>query len=215
MFWMDDEKIRDIPKKDETFLLIDPPFYLPEFEQSYRYIIDDYTVTPRDVAIFIPCAMTKPYSASPSHRIIRKLVAEVFDADHYHIVVFGTCGIVPAELENMYPFAHYRYMLGKCQDEETLSDFLRIETDRIAGYLEKTRNDYRYRIGYSIGIFREALIAGSAVADVPLDLILPSRDSINKIIDETDCPFQEGSLLMDDYLQEFCDGLIGIKRLLG
>jgi len=211
---MDDDKIRDITNNDEMPLLTDPPFYLPEFERSYRYIIDEYNITPRDVAIFMPCAMTKPYSTSPSHRIIRKLVAEVFDEEQYHIIVFGTCGIVPGELENMYPFAHYRYMLGKCKDEEILSDFLGIETERIAGYLEKTRNDYRFRIGYSIGIFREALIAGSAIADVPLDLILPSRDSINRIIDETDCPFQEGSLLMDDYLQEFYEGLVSVRRQL-
>jgi archaeosine synthase alpha-subunit len=211
---MGDEENRDITNKDETLLLTDPPFYLPEFEQSYRYIIDEYTITPRDVAIFMPCAMTKPYSASPSHRMIRKLISEVFDKEQYHIIVFGTCGIVPAELENMYPFAHYRYMLGKCKDEEILNDFLGIETDRIAGYLEKTRNDYRYRIGYSIGIFREALIAGSAIADVPFDLVLPSRDSIKRIIEEEDCPFQEGSLLMDDYLQEFHNGLLRIRRLL-
>jgi archaeosine synthase alpha-subunit len=211
---MGDEDIRDIIKKEETLLLTDPPFYLPEFEQSYRYIIDEYTITPRDVAIFMPCAMTKPYSASPSHRIIRKLVSGVFRKEQYHIIVFGTCGIVPAELENMYPFAHYRYMLGKCKDEETLNDFLGIETNRIAGYLEKTRDDYRYRIGYSIGIFREALTAGSAIADVPFDLVLPSRDSINRIIEEEDCPFQEGSLLMDDYLQEFHNGLLMIRGLL-
>jgi archaeosine synthase len=211
---MDDENIRDSTTNTKMRLLTDPPFYLPEFEQSYRFIIDEYTVTPRDVAIFMPCAMTKPYSASPSHRIIRKIIADVFDEDQYHIVIFGTCGIVPGELENMYPFAHYRYMLGKCKDKEILSDFLGIETERIAGYLEKTRDDYRYRIGYSIGIFREALIAGSAIADVPFDLVLPSRDSIDKIVDEADCPFLEGSLLMDEYLQEFYNGLVKIRNLL-
>jgi len=211
---MNDHGARGTGEQEKVPLLTDPPFYLPEFEQSYRYIIDEYAVTPRDVAIFMPCAMTKPYSASPSHRIIKKIIADVFDEDQYHIVIFGTCGIVPAELENMYPFAHYRYMLGKCKDEEILSDFLGIETDRIAGYLEKTRDDYRYRIGYSIGIFREALVAGSAVADVPFDLVLPSRSSINKRIDEADCPFQEGSLLMDDYLQEFYNGLVTIRKLL-
>jgi archaeosine synthase alpha-subunit len=210
---MGDEEIPEKSKGDQSLLLTDPPFYLPEFEQSHRYIIDEYTVQPREIAIFMPCAMTKPYSASPSHRIIRKLIAGILDDSQYHIVIFGTCGIVPAELETMYPYAHYRYMLGKCKDEEVLDDFLRIETERIAGYLKKTKDDYRYRIGYSIGIFREALVKGSALAGVPIDLVLPSRDSINRIIGEEDCPFQEGSLLMDDYLQEFHNGLLRVREL--
>ena len=46
--------------------LTEPPFYLPQFEQAYRYIIDEYLVQPRETAIFIPCAVRKPYSQSPS-----------------------------------------------------------------------------------------------------------------------------------------------------
>jgi predicted RNA-binding protein len=121
---------------------------------------------------------------------------------------------VPAELEEMYPYAHYQYMLGKCKDQKILDDFLRIETERVAGYLDKTRHVYKYRIGYCIGIFREALIRGSKEAGVPIDMILPSRDMIHKIIEEEDCVFQEGSLSMDEYLGEFCDELIRFRNSL-
>jgi hypothetical protein len=34
----------------------------------------------------------------------------------------------------MYPYAHYKYMLGKAKDQKVLYDLLRIETDRVAGY---------------------------------------------------------------------------------
>jgi len=200
----------ETPGFDRDKMLKDPPFYLPEFEQSYRYIIDEYEVSPRDLAIFMPCAMRKPYSTSPSHRLIRSIISDVLDPSQYHIVIFGTCGILPAELELMYPYAHYHYMLGKVKDQNIKDDFLRIETERVAGYLEKTRDTYRYRVGYCIGLFREALIQGSKKAGVDIDLILPSRDLINVIIEE-DCPFQEGSLSMDEYLEEFHQGLIKIK----
>ena len=200
------------PEKSEPPLLTDPPFYLPEFEKSYRYIIDEYEVAPKDIAIFMPCAVRKPYSASPSHQLIRMIISQVLESSQYHIVIFGTCGIVPAELETMYPYAHYKYMLGKCNDDKIKEDFLRIETERVAGYLEKTRNVYKYRIGYSIGIFREALIRGSEQAGVPIDLILPTRDIINKVIEEGDCSFQEGSLSMEEYLGEFCDALIQFRN---
>ena len=192
-------------------ILTGPPFYLPEFEQSYRYIIDEYNVAPKDIAIFMPCAVRKPYSASPSHQLIRMIISQVFEESLYHIVIFGTCGIVPAELEEMYPYAHYKYMLGKCRDPKILDDFLRIETDRVAGYLEKTRHTYRYRIAYCIGLFREALVRGSEKSGVPIDLILPTRDMINRVVEEGDCIFEEGSLSMDEYLGEFTNELIRFR----
>ncbi len=195
-------------------LLTDPPFYLPEFERSYRYIIDEYEVAPKEIAIFMPCAIRKPYSKSPSHQLIRTIISQVLDPSWYHIVIFGTCGIVPAELEEMYPYAHYHYMLGKCRDQKVLEDFLRIETDRVAGYLDKTRDVYHYRIGYCIGLFREALIRGSKQAGVPIDMILPTRDLIDKVIEEGDCIFEEGSLSMEEYLGEFCDELIRFRNSL-
>jgi len=193
-------------------ILTGPPFYLPEFEQSYRYIIDEYDVAPKDIAIFMPCAVRKPYSASPSHQLIRMIISQVFEEPQYHVVIFGTCGIVPAELEEMYPYAHYKYMLGKCKDPKILEDFLRIETDRVAGYLKKTRHTYKYRIGYCIGLFREALIRGSEKSGIPFDLILPTRDMINKVVEEGDCVFEEGSLSMDEYLGEFCNELIQFRN---
>lgn len=195
-------------------LLTDPPFYLPEFEKSYRYIIDEYDVSPRDIAIFMPCAVRKPYRASPSHQLIRSVIAQVLKPEQYHLVIFGTCGIVPAELEEMYPYAHYHYMLGKCKDPEVLGDFLRIETARVAGYLAKTRHLYKYRIAYCIGLFRQALVRGSEESGVPFDMILPSRDRIDKVIAEGDCVFEEGSLSMDEYLGEFCDRLILFRNSL-
>jgi predicted RNA-binding protein len=207
---MGDEK-QAAPETGRDALLTDPPFYLPEFEASYRFIIDEYEVSPRDIAIFLPCSVRKPYSTSPSHQLIRMIISQVLDPSQYHIVIFGTCGIVPSELEEMYPFAHYKYMLGKCRDDTILQDFLRIEIERVAGYLDKTRHVYKYRIGYCLGLFREALIRGSNEAGVPIDLILPTRDMIDKIIEEEDCVFEEGSLSMEEYLGEFCDGLIRFR----
>lgn len=200
------------PGADKKAILTGPPFYLKEFEDSYRYIIDEYEIGPKKIAIFMPCAVRKPYSASPSHQLIRSIIGQVLAPEDYHIVIFGTCGIVPAELEEMYPYAHYQYMLGRCKDQKTLDDFLAIETDRVAGYLEKTRGTYTYRIGYCIGLFRQALVAGSEKSGVKIDLLRPTRDRINKVIEEGDCVFEEGSLSMDEYLGEFTDSLIAFRN---
>ncbi|MFA4860520.1 DUF5591 domain-containing protein [Methanoregula sp.] len=208
---MTDQK-RGYEESGSLPILTGPPFYLPEFEKSYRYIIDDYEIEPRDIAIFMPCAVRKPYSTSPSHQIIRMIISQVFEPTQYHIVIFGTCGIVPAELEEMYPFAHYKYMLGKCKDDKIKEDFLRIETGRVTEYLIKTRHVYKYRVAYCLGLFREALIRGSEASGVPIDLLLPSHDLINQVIEEEDCQFQEGSLSMESYRAEFCDGLIRFRN---
>jgi hypothetical protein len=37
---------------------------------------------------------------------------------------------------------------------------------------------------------------------------------INKVIEEGDCIFEEGSLSMDEYLGEFCDELIRFRNSL-
>ncbi len=190
--------------------LTEPPFYHPAFEEAYRFIIDSYPLPARDLAIFIPCALRKPYSSSPSHRLFRKLIGDVFTEREYHLVIFGTCGTVPAELELMYPFAHYHYMLGKCTDPVVLADFLEIETYRLEGYLRRTRDLYMKRTAYCIGIFREAMIRACVRSGISLDLLLPTNPTIERMRDP-DCPFPEGSLSMHEYMDEFREGLRSLK----
>ena len=121
--------------------------------------------------------------------------------EEYHIVIFGTCGAVPAELELMYPFAHYQYMPRKCTDDRVKEDFLAIVTHRIAGYLKKTRTVYKKRIAYCIGIFREAMVRACEQTGISIDLLLPTRPTIEGVWSD-DCPFPERSLSMKEYVDE-------------
>ena len=197
------------PPKDPDDLT-DPPFYLPQFEEAYQYIITEYYVAPRDIGLFIPCAVRKPYSTSPSHKLFHKLFDEVFpDKSKYHVVIFGTCGTVPSELELMYPFAHYHYMLGNVKDQKIKDDFLRIETTRLCGYLEKTKDTYTYRIAYCIGLFRKAMEQAVTQTGIPVE-IYPTDPVIDKLYD-ADCPFPEGSLSMQAYLDEFKEALTKMR----
>lgn len=185
--------------------IFDPPFYRQEFEDAYRYIIDEYEIPVRKIGIFIPCAIRKPYSSSPSHRLFRSIIEEALPDDSYHITIFGTCGTVPAELELMYPFAHYHYMLGKTTDEKIRADFHRIEVRRLVGYLKKTRDNYEKRIAYCIGPFRKAMVEACGITGT-LMTIMPSDPMIDRMYD-IDCPFPEGSLSMKEYIDEFRQAL--------
>ncbi|HOI12442.1 MAG TPA: DUF5591 domain-containing protein [Methanoculleus sp.] len=190
--------------------IFDPPFYRNEFEDAYRFIIDEYRVAPREIGLFLPCAVRKPYSQSPSHKLFRRIIDGVLAPADYHIVVFGTCGTVPAELEGMYPYRNYHYMLGKTTDERIRRDFHRIEVYRLKGYLEKTRETYRHRLAYCIGPFRKAMVEAAEETGIAVDL-LPSDPMIERLYD-IDCPFPEGSLSMQGYIDEFREGL---ERLAG
>ncbi|WP_286681384.1 DUF5591 domain-containing protein [Methanoculleus sp. DTU007] len=185
--------------------IYDPPFYRKEFEDAYRFIIDDYQVAPREIGLFLPCAVRKPYSQSPSHKLFRRIIDGVLAPEDYHIVIFGTCGTVPAELECMYPYQNYHYMLGKTTDERIRRDFHRIEVYRLKGYLEKTRETYRHRLAYCIGPFRKAMVEVMEETGIAVDL-LPSDPMIERLYD-IDCPFPEGSLSMQGYIDEFREGL--------
>jgi len=182
-----------------------PAFYHPAFETAHRFIIDDYRVPEKEICIFLPCSMKKPYSESPGHRVFSGVISSVLPEESYHIVVFGTCGVVPRELERMYPFAHYRFMLGKVKDPRVKRDFHRIETARIIAYLEKTRDLYKKRVAYCLGDFREAMEEAVQECGVQVT-ILPSKENIVANIRE-DLPFKQGSLHMQEYLDEFREEL--------
>lgn len=201
----------DLRVTKNSIIIRDPPFFLPEFEDAFRYIISNYNPPEREIAIFLPCALKKPYSSSPSHRLFQKVIDSKLSPDTYHIVVFGTCGVVPRELELMYPFAHYHYMLGKCTDRKIHEAFLDIETYRLAAYLIKTKDTYGKRVAYCIGPFREAMKRATGETGVKLDLLLPSASTIESNRDP-DCPFPEGSLSLQVYLEEFEKGLALLSK---
>jgi len=196
----------------DTIDIFDPPFYRKEVEDAYRFIVDDYPVAPKEIALFLPCAVRKPYSQSPSHKLFRQVITGILDPLDYHIVIFGTCGTVPAELECMYPFRNYRYMLGKTMDGRIQRDFRRIEVYRLKGYLEKTKNTYQRRLAYCIGPFRAAMREASEETGIAVDLF-PTDAAIERLYDVRSS-FPEGSLSMPGYIDELREGLTGLSQSL-
>jgi len=178
-----------------------PPFFRPEFEEAFGFIIRDYAVRPSEMAVFLPCSVHKPYSTSPSHRKFDEVIASSVPAGTAHVVVFGTCGVVPRELELMYPYASYRYNLGRCTDPLVHRSFLRIETVRIAAYLEKTRDLYGRRVAYCLGDFRTAMTAALERTGVPITLA-PTDETIAAWRNPA-ARFPDGSLSSPAYLADF------------
>lgn len=179
--------------------------YHPDMKRANEWILTEYQPPVRDFCIFVPCAKKKPYHESPSHKIFDRLIFGILEPELVHIVVFGTCGITPRELDTQYPFMDYQFMMGKCNVSKIKRDFIKMESERIACYLEKTKNNYKYRIAYCIGDFRTAMEKAVEMTSISVTIV-PKIETIEKNIQPTK-NFIYGSLNQKDYLQDLAEAI--------
>ena len=83
--------------------------YRPDVERFRRRIKERYE-KPRSakILLLLPCSAKKPYSFSKSHRFFRKAISNCGNPFAIHeMMITSPLGIVPRELEIVYPAAHY------------------------------------------------------------------------------------------------------------
>ena len=102
-------------------------------------------------------------------------------------------------------------MLGKCNVPKIKRDFIKMESERLARYLEKTQHNYRHRIAYCIGDFRTAMEKAVEMVDIPVDIV-PKEESLQTNI-RPDKRFIYGSLSSREYLQDFSDAITDVLSL--
>ncbi|MDY7082821.1 MAG: DUF5591 domain-containing protein, partial [Halobacteria archaeon] len=66
-------------------------------------VVERYDAPRTDVAVFLPCSARKPYSESKSHSEFKSAIR----GRAHEVVVTSPLGVVPRELELVYPAAHY------------------------------------------------------------------------------------------------------------
>ncbi|MHB1435559.1 MAG: DUF5591 domain-containing protein [Thermoplasmata archaeon] len=81
----------------------------PEMVRFRTRLRDRYRPPPsKELLLLVPCSRTKPYRLSPSHRRLAAALEGVHPAERIHWVsVSSPIGLVPAELEDIYPARHY------------------------------------------------------------------------------------------------------------
>ena len=94
-----------------------------------------------DVAVLLPCSARKPYSSSLSHRKFARAVR----GRAHELIVTSPLGLVPRELERVYPAAHYDVPVTGHWDREELA----LISSVIAGHLG--RHPYRRVIAHLDG----------------------------------------------------------------
>ncbi|HIH45162.1 MAG TPA: DUF5591 domain-containing protein [Candidatus Methanoperedenaceae archaeon] len=204
-----------IPEHERSAETLDSEriFMHPDMVRANEWVLCSYSPPHRDLCIFVPCSVHKPYHDSPSHRHYDRVIYSIVPPERVHMVVFGTCGVTPRELDTEYPFMNYRFMMGKCNIASVKREFVKTETQRLARYLEKTAGSYSRRIAYCMGDFREAMkhaarLTGIGVQIVPYDETLKRHMMPGR-------RFPYGSLSEGVYLRELADAIcdeLGLER---
>ncbi len=110
---------------------------------SWRDRIENNYTPPkhqREILVLLPCSAKKPYSLSQSHKVFKKYLVSKFLNE---VIVTSPLGLVPRELENLWPAAHYDIPVTGSWDED--------EKIMIKSMIEKlvTRVGYKYIINHT------------------------------------------------------------------
>jgi len=89
----------------------------PEVVRFAERVVGRYIPPAAAVAVLLPCSARKPYSISQSHRKF----SEAIGARALELIVTSPLGLVPRELERIYPASHYDIPVTGHWDREELS----------------------------------------------------------------------------------------------
>jgi len=113
-----------------------------------------------DIAVLLPCSARKPYSTSLSHHKFTRAVR----GRAHELIVTSPLGLVPRELERVYPAAHYDVPVTGHWDREELA----LISSVIAGYLG--RHPYRRVLAHLDGGALEAARMAADACGIPLEV---------------------------------------------
>ena len=77
----------------------------------------------RQTLVLLPCSARKPYSRSQSHRFFRSAIR---DRTVHQVIVTSPLGLVPRELEEQWPAAHYDVPVTGDWDDDELATIRRM-----------------------------------------------------------------------------------------
>ncbi len=112
-----------------------------EVRRFTERVIERYVPPGTDVAVLLPCSAKKPYSLSQSHRKFQQAIG----GRAHELVVTSPLGLVPRELETVYPAGHYDVPVTGYWDAEECA----VIADIIARYFKK--HPYRRIIAHLEG----------------------------------------------------------------
>jgi len=134
----------------------------------------------RDVLVLLPCSAKKPYRLSQSHSRFRRSIG---NSRAHEVMVTAPLGLVPRDLEDLWPAAHYDIPVTGDWDEDELSVIRRMLSRLVE------------RIGYSNIVNHSGIelkIRGIEVIDTRRGERAGSRESLERLQQAISSSFGEG-----------------------
>lgn len=147
-----------------------------------------------EVAVLLPCSARKPYSLSQSHRRFSAAVA----LRAHELVVTSPLGVVPRELETVYPAMHYDVPVTGYWDAEECAVISAV----LARYLKKHR--YRRVIAHLEGGALKVAEIAAAEAGVTLEYSCYEDPAGTEALGALDRALAGERRLRDDRLHGIC-----------
>jgi len=134
-----------------------------EVKRFANRVLERYEPPVRQVLLLLPCSARKPYSLSPSHVKFREAIARY--RGHIHeIILTSPLGVVPRELEVLYPAAFYDIPVTGYWDAEERAWV----ASCLRAYLERNARNYVQIVAHLSGTYKElcSLVADELGMDV-------------------------------------------------
>jgi len=95
-------------------------FNRPEIKRFQKRVINRYKKpNSAKILLLLPCSAKKPYSFSKTHKFFRKKIFETSNPDAIHeLIITSPLGLVPRELELVYPASNYDIPVTGIWDED-------------------------------------------------------------------------------------------------
>jgi len=171
----------------------------PHFEVWQDYLQRWY-IPPKekDALVFLPCSYKKPYSESETHKKILEVLRKTKTYPRIHQAMLSNAGVVPREFEGAYPFNRYDWD-ESLETEEIKKRYVEVTKERIKGYLEAHKEDYRTICCFLKYESESYQALEAACRELGLSFVnLLTKETYEKIKNEGK-PLQTDAALMDLY----------------
>ena len=136
-----------------------------------------------EIAVLLPCSATKPYRRSPSHKKFRDAISSRAVSE---IMVTAPLGLVPRELEVLWPASSYDIPVTGEWDMDELHIIRKMVTDVVS------RSGFSTVINHS-GV--EIMIEGCDVIDTRLGDTAGSQESLKRLSEVVQSSTKEANAL--------------------
>jgi len=161
-----------------------------EVRRFAERVIGRYVPPKTDVAVLLPCSAKKPYSLSQSHRKFQQAVA----GRAHELIVTSPLGLVPRELETIYPAGHYDVPVTGYWDAEECA----VIADILARYFQK--HPYRRIIAHLEGGALKVARMAAEQCGIILEYTCTDHPSGNTALNALDAALAGERRVKDDRL---------------